>query len=276
MHNDIAYLCNYLLRFPEKPSFAYLQRLSSKFPNLKHSAWFEKSGNAYIAHSKLKGLLFWIPNPVEGEAIYASCGIPLMPQSDCELTLQAADCLRNRFKNILHASGAKVLLSKRTANNRRVSLLTQIFPEAKFIHIIRDGRSVAKSLLNVPWWNDHTLYWAGKTPGQMIAEGVPSVELAARNWVEEMNSLEKGIVHIPNDALFEVKYNDLLENPTGKLKQITDFIGVRSGAVSGFWEAVECLQLRPRKEEWERIWTQNEFEKIMELQENALKRWGFV
>ena len=39
-------------------------------------------------------------------------------------------------------------MNKNLQNSFRVRLLNLIFPDAKFIHIIRDGRAVAFSILN--------------------------------------------------------------------------------------------------------------------------------
>jgi len=37
----------------------------------------------------------------------------------------------------------------------RALFLNAIFPRAKFVHVIRDGRAVASSLLQMPWWRGY-------------------------------------------------------------------------------------------------------------------------
>ena len=39
----------------------------------------------------------------------------------------------------------------------RIGFLQEIFPDAQFIHIVRDGRAVVNSTLEVPWWEG----WGG-------------------------------------------------------------------------------------------------------------------
>ncbi|GAJ21506.1 unnamed protein product, partial [marine sediment metagenome] len=34
----------------------------------------------------------------------------------------------------------------------RIEYIKELFPDAKFIHILRDGRGVANSLINVDFW----------------------------------------------------------------------------------------------------------------------------
>lgn len=52
----------------------------------------------------------------------------------------------------------------------RIGFLSNIFPTAKFIHLIRDGRAVANSLVNVDWWSGwkgpQNLRWGKLTPTQ--------------------------------------------------------------------------------------------------------------
>ncbi|MDP1559154.1 MAG: sulfotransferase [Nitrosomonas sp.] len=275
-HRNVAYLSNYQQRYPEWPFLACLQRLPNYFPGLKRKSWFKESGGAYFNERRRLWLHSIVPTPSEAESVYASCGIPLAPAEDYYLLPHTADCLRERFERILHASGADVLLSKRTANNRRIPVLKQIFPNAKYIHLIRDGRAVAHSLLQVKWWNDHTLYWAGKTLRQMIAEGADPIELAAQNWVEEMHSLERGIALIQSNQLLEVRYDELLRDPCGQLQRILDFMEATVQADATFWGIVESLHFAPRQEAWVRNWTESELNRVLNLQGDTLHRWGFL
>ncbi len=172
-------------------------------------------------------------------------------------------------------SRSEVLLTKRTANNRRVPILRQIFPDAKYIHLVRDGRAVAYSLLRVAWWGEHVLYWAGKTPKQMIAAGFNPLELAARNWVEEMQSLEQGIALIQSSQLLEVRYDELLYDPYGQLHRILDFMEVTTQKDTAFWDIVESLHLAPKLEAWIRSWKEVELDVVHSLQGDTLRRWRF-
>lgn len=236
VHRDVAYLSNYQNRYPKWPILAYLQHILNRFPEYKRHTWFKEEGGAYF--NERRSLLHSIvPTPSEAELFYANCGISskLTPEY---LQQYMAKCLQDKFERVRQISYGKVLLTKRTANNRRIAFLINNFPNAKFIHLIRDGRAVAYSLLQVAWWNDHSLYWAGKTPQQMIIEGFNPLELAARNWVEEMQSLEQGILLIPQSHLLEVRYDELLRNPHEQLERILDFMGVATKNDVSFWSTI--------------------------------------
>lgn len=274
MHRSVAYLSNYQNRYPKWPSLAYLQYILNQFPEYKRKSWFKEHGNAYF-NERRDWLRSIVPTPAEAESVYASCGIPLTPHGDYRLTTKVTECLQNRFESIRRMSCGQVLLTKRTANNRRIPILRQIFPGAKYIHLVRDGRAVAYSLLRVAWWNDHVLYWAGKTPRQMIAEGFNPLELAARNWFEEMQSLAQGIVLIPDGHLLEVRYEELLRDPNVQLQRILDFMGVAAKNDAAFWDLVESLHLELKPEAWTHKWTESELKLVHALQGDTLRHWGF-
>ena len=274
LQSQVAYLSNYQNRYPKWLFFAHLQSLLNRFPVYKRKTWFKNEGGAYFDHRR-QWLHSIIPTPSEAEPFYTTCNIPLTPNQDYQLTQEVASCLRDRFEKIRQISQGMVLLSKRTANNRRIPILNQIFPSAKYIHLIRDGRAVAYSLLRVAWWDEHILYWANQSPKQMVAAGSDPLELAARNWVEEMQSLEIGIENIPKDCLLEVRYEELLRQPYEQLIRIFDFMEVSAREDIEFWEMIKSLKLQAKQEKWMSEWSESELEMVINLQGEMLRRWQF-
>lgn len=55
--------------------------------------------------------------------------------------------IRGRFDERFQQTGAQVLLEKTPANCMRLPFVREVFPEAKYIHLIRDGRSVVRSAM---------------------------------------------------------------------------------------------------------------------------------
>lgn len=268
-HPDVAYLSNYHNRWPELSSTALLQRLLNLFPDVKRQSWFKKDGGAYFNEQR-KWFQTMIPTPSEGESVYRACGLTIRPNVDERMVR----CMNKKFERIRRLVGAKVLLTKRTANNRRIPALMNIFPAAKYIHLIRDGRAVAYSLPRVAWWDDHVLFWAGKSPRQMVMEGFDPLVLAARNWVEEMASLESGLALIEPEKVLEVNYKQLLQNPLVEIERMIEFMGAGSPLPGDFRELVKSLQLRPRSEPWIESWTDEEKQKVNQIQAATLHRWG--
>lgn len=61
------------------------------------------------------------------------------------LTDEKKRWIRNRFREHLNTYKGEVLLEKTPSNSLRFEFVYNIFPEAKYVHIIRDGRRVALS-----------------------------------------------------------------------------------------------------------------------------------
>ncbi len=274
-HPSIAYLSNYQNRWPTWAFSAVLHRILNSFPAVKRQTWFKKEGGAYF-NERRRWLHSLVPTPSEAEPVYAACGLPLTPGHDFYPDKFLAACLNTRFDRVRALAGGKVLVTKRTANNRRIPQLTRIFPDARYIHLVRDGRAVAYSLPRVGWWAEHVLYWAGKTPAQLVADGANSVELAAVNWVEEMKSLEAGLPLIEPAKLLEVRYESLLENPLEEIRRMADFMGLGASLPDQYCQLIESLQLKPRAELWMENWTDKEKRHVDEIQSSTLQRWGYM
>ncbi|MEE9293701.1 MAG: sulfotransferase [Phycisphaerae bacterium] len=89
---------------------------------------------------------------------------------------------------------------------RHLKLLNQIFPDAKIIHVIRDGRDVACSLQSVPWY-----------------EG--TLADCANYW---RVNVKRGCRHgrrFDKKRYLEIRYENLVNNPEGTIREVCHFIG---------------------------------------------------
>lgn len=89
-----------------------------------------------------------------------------------------------------------------------IVILNDMFPDAKYIHIIRDGRDVAISFARTPWWHNDI--------GQNL-----------ERWCAEINQIINSAHQIlrPNQ-FFQLRYEDVVEQPETIIRQICDFLGV--------------------------------------------------
>lgn len=80
-----------------------------------------------------------------------------------------------------------------------------LFPDAQFVHIIRDGRDSAASLLTMPWWDRGYVQ-------------------AVHKW---RHAIEAG--HAASsygaDSYYEFKYEDLVAEPESTLRALCGFLG---------------------------------------------------
>ena len=275
MHRRVAYLNNYVQKLPAWPSLSVLNRLLHDRPSVKRRAWFLDEGGAYMNSKRIRSQAL-VPTPFEGEAIYQQAGVPLTPSPDVKPDPQAAARLRDAFGTMRRCAGGDTIMTKRTANNRRVPWLAEAFPKARYIHLVRDGRAVAYSLLRVNWWSEHTLYWAGRTPREMVQAGADELDMAARNWVEEMSSIEAGLATLAPEQVLEMRYENLLAEPETEVRRALTFIGVSFDADPAFRALLDGLSLKPRQEPWAQRWTPQQVDRVLRLQGDTLKRWGYT
>ncbi len=229
LHDEVSYISNWLRRTPGVAEVAALNRLGPRFPQFRKRAWFG-GGNAY-AYGHSRGLAEQLfVQPTEGEPVFAHCGVPSAPSlgelSVASVSSESLALLRKTIGLIEHYSGGRVFVNKRIANNQRIPLLLEAFPEARFIHIVRDGRAVAYSCSRVDWWPNHYVWWYGGTPQEWGRSGNDPWELCARNWLEELHSLEVGLSVAPAEQVIQLRYEDLVAAPVDALTRLATFMGL--------------------------------------------------
>ena len=90
-----------------------------------------------------------------------------------------------------------------------IDLIHDIFPSAQFLHIIRDGRDAALSMLDK---YEHDEFHV-------------DIFFAARNWVRRIRSAQRAGARIGPDLYYELRYENLIENPEGELPAVCSFLG---------------------------------------------------
>lgn len=129
----------------------------------------------------------------------------------------------------LQAQNATHYLHKYTGWSR-IAFFHHIFPQAKFVHIVRDGRDVALSWLNQPWWPGHKAlknwYWGNLTTDEMKLwhnnENADLV-LSAIGWKHLIESIIQGQKQIPSEQFMTLRYEDLIQQPERQLQSIVEF-----------------------------------------------------
>jgi len=101
---------------------------------------------------------------------------------------------------------------------RRLPLLAALFPWARFLHIIRDGRDVALSVLE---WADAT-----KGPGKLELWKTEPLATCALWWRWQVQAGRRGRAAIGRERCREVRYETLVSDPAGELRAATDFLAL--------------------------------------------------
>ena len=212
-HPDLAWFSNYSDWYPDRPWLAALGRL-----------WDLPYLGPKIA-GRIPGLLF----SHESINLYLHCGIHSLiwekgaSLTEADLTPQAAECFRTLVAKHLAYRGKTRFANKDTNNCMRIRYLKAIFPDALFIHILRDGRAVSSSLKHVDWWPDLPLWWAGFTPREWAESGKAPIELCALHWRREVDEIRAAIPYLESGSYIEVRYEDLTADPFGHMRRLIEF-----------------------------------------------------
>ena len=176
---------------------------------------------AIIANRPNRVTMHVLPWPAEGDRIYHEyCGFGKQADGlETSLTPEMETRLRTVIEVHLDTSGKKRFLSKQTANNRRLDILQRVFPDAIYVHLIRDGRAVASSMLREPWWPDTHVWWLGRKASQWAPEFRDAAELAAVYWQRTVEMVREFGTRAGNCYL-EVRYEQLTRNPRAVVEQV--------------------------------------------------------
>jgi hypothetical protein len=146
----------------------------------------------------------------------------------------------------LHLAGDRRLVDKTPQNAFVVPSLAQVFPDARFIHIIRDGRDAATSYLEKPWARQ-VFAWtrrrdpAGEPYGPFAPwwvepdrraefESTSDVHRAIWVWRRYLEAAREGTRSIDPARWIEVRYEALMTDPKLEADRILDFLGVEDDA----------------------------------------------
>lgn len=87
------------------------------------------------------------PNPTWG---FGNAYKPHDVLTESDVTQRGANHIRKVFEKFLISSGKRRFMEKTPRNCLRMPYIRKIFPDAKFVHVIRDGRDVAVSA-SIEW-----------------------------------------------------------------------------------------------------------------------------
>ena len=181
-----------------------------------------------------------------------------------------------RFLNKVVRNNLKIFdkprfLSKCPGNSVRMEFLKEIFPSAIFIHIVRDGRAVAYSIMRSRQKHSNQ-YWSTKPPGWRDLLQRPMLEACALQWKMIVEHVLNSAQSLPPDQYLETKYEDFIQRPAETLK----FIGNKCGLEwsENLLES-SASGLENRNFKWKENLSPAEKDTLAPLVEELLDRLGY-
>jgi hypothetical protein len=161
--------------------------------------------------------------PVEAEIIYARAGFDDRRKMD-EADFSETISMKFRAEVARHVkwAGRSRFVSKQTSNNQHVRLLNKIFPDALFIHLVRDGRAVANSILTQGWMDSLHVWWLEDAAINQVHNYRDPIELCALHWKNNVDEL-LACGEILGNRYIQIRYEDMVSDYSEFMKAVCDF-----------------------------------------------------
>lgn len=171
--------------------------------------------------------------------------------------------ISHQFNKLANNTQAEFIVEKTCANTLKIPFIAEVFPKAKYIFILRDGKDVAASakkrwkapldikylakkarfvpLSDLPYYgfrylnnrlkklfsNDKQLaFWGPIYP--YMHEDIKNctlAELCAKQWKACVETAYADLKQLEDNQVLYLKYEDFVQNPETEIHNIMDFLG---------------------------------------------------
>jgi hypothetical protein len=202
------------------------------------------------------------------------------------------------------------IVEKTVSNTLRVPFVDAIFPDARFLHLVRDGRAVTESALRMwkappdrrglwrklkelppgqysyVWWFARNYIkgrLSGREGGQVWGpryRGIlddlarlPLEAVVARQWARSVTAATRDLAALPPERSLTIRYEDLLNNRES-IAKLADFVGL--GETEGLAARFDSTVDRDNSEKWRNILTGETLTTIENEAMPALRIHGYA
>lgn len=218
--------------------------------------------------------------------------------------------IRRTFARFVKRSDGSRLCEKTPSNCLRLPFIRAIYPEARMIMILRDGRPVIRSTreilgkgvqggrilsraLETPLWEwpayvprairtlrrrirrDSLDFWGPRPPGwsDWVGQDPPHVVLA-RQWAETITCAVDDGRRMPPHLYREIRYEQLVQEPERVLGEIAEFAGLEQADEMIAHAAAQVDS--SREERWRRELSEQTLAEVRPVMEPVLERLGYA
>ena len=186
--------------------------------------------------------------------------------------------VRSAMESLLTPTRNRLLL--KIAGWSRIGFLKEIFADAKFIHIVRDGRAVASSVMHVDFWRGWRGpqgWGAGLLPPEDQAAWDRTnrsfVALAGIQWQLRTRAMEAARQKIDPKDFFEVKYEAFCDQPLETYRRVLEFAELPQSTV--FEQHIKKASIKSTSNRWRDDLTSGQQVILDDLLREDLRRYGY-
>lgn len=178
-------------------------------------------------------------------------------------------------------SEPRFFLDKTPQYGLQIAAISRLFPSAKFVHLIRDGRLAAASMVKHKGISrlikgghpDALANFSYQAQLSKIEPYQVSLEEAILYWEKVVEATQTQAADLPDDRYLELYYEDLIIKPRLVLQQVCDFLEIPS---DGLWKFKGMIYPNPQTflQESTRL-TPDEYALLSDLTKNTLSKHNY-
>jgi hypothetical protein len=260
------------------PQANWLSLLCGKFPKRPYlNRWLMSLIDVPILNIYLKRRFLPLENYAFWNCYFAGFGGPSRDLAASDASERTRRTLRKAMSQLLTPKRHRLLI--KITGLPRISFLHAIFPDARFVHVLRDGRAVANSRMNTSFWKgwQGLNIWGGHMPEHYRQEWERHrrsfVALAGIEWKTHMDQLEAVKRELRTIDICQVRYESFCANPIGELKRIADHCQLDWDPK--FERAARAFHVKSENEKWKTDLTDEQRAILEEVLRPYLLKYGY-
>jgi omega-hydroxy-beta-dihydromenaquinone-9 sulfotransferase len=164
----------------------------------------------------------------------------------------------------------------------RIGFLNEIFEDAKFIHIVRDGRAVASSLLHINewqwrgWYGPYSWRYGPLSPEDQAlweASNRSFAVLAGLQWRIHTLAVEAARQQLDPNRFLEVRYETFCEQPEETCRRVSEFAELPDSPI--FDRHVKGASIKDMTNRWRSDLSAEQQAMLTEVLREDLLRYGY-
>lgn len=219
--------------------------------------------------------------------------------------------IQEAFEAFVREGSGSRLVEKTPSNCLRVPFIKAIYPEAKLLLVVRDGRSVLRSTAEImaggvptgrilqralqtpPWeWPAYVpqafsavkrklmkqplAFWGPRPPGwsAWVGHDHPDVVLA-KQWAGTLATAVDDVRALGEGNYIEFRYEDMAMDPRGTMARVLAFAGLDTPAAAPVLEHIEQSARPASVQKWRQELDEQTLERVRPHMEHLLNRLGY-
>jgi Sulfotransferase family len=276
-HPDLAFFTNASSYSPQSPICAnWVAKVMLGGAKIER---FIKDGMQVSCNSPGEGIRLWECYSTNSDSHYLDENYDNPEMEDyLRLTIQ---------KHLRYFKTAR-FINKNPDNSARIRYLNKLFPDAYFIHIIRDPRAVCQSLLKfrqaaADFFGAEHRHATSGVKSRTWSEIRPfwecdPISAIALLWRDVIETVEASRQLIAPERYLELRYEDFADKPLTHLENIIRFcqLSWNKDIEELFTQVASSVSLCDRNDVWKQCFSPQEIVKLTTIVGSKMHQYGYV